>query len=92
MDKMGDILSEKTRENIIKTIENTSYSHPHRRKKLISYIKPILYNNKDIVIRTKKMLENFEQNDEDIDLNVFKKGTKIKDIKKMYKEKFLGKK
>jgi len=93
MDKLGDTLSKKTRQNIIKTIEDTDYSKPICRKKLISYIKPILHNNKDMVIKTKKLLEGLSENDiEYADNEVFKKGTKLNDIKKIYNEKINKKK
>jgi hypothetical protein len=86
LDKLGDTLSKKIRQNIITTIENADYSKPNCRRKLISYIKPILYNNKDIVIRTKKILEKINGDEEYVDGNVFKKGTKIKDVKKLFNQ------
>ena len=43
--KFDGILSKKIRQNIIKTIKDVDYSNPNCRKKLISYIKPILYYN-----------------------------------------------
>lgn len=57
LDNFNGILSKKVRQNIMKTIKDADYSNPNCRRKLISYIKPILYNNKDMVIKTKKILE-----------------------------------
>ncbi len=58
IDEYGDCLSENSRKKIKETIENTDYSKPDRRKKLISYLKPILYNNRDMIIKTRKIFEN----------------------------------
>ncbi len=92
LEKFDGILSKKIRQNIIKTIKDADYSNPDCRKKLISYIKPILYNNKDMVIKTKKILEELEsdKNDDDdklADQEIFKKGTKMSDVKKILNNK-----
>jgi len=87
--KFDGILSKKIRQNIIKTIKDVDYSNPNCRKKLISYIKPILYNNKDMVIKTKKIVEENNKCDSD---GIFKKGIKMKDIKKIYNEQIGNKK
>jgi len=82
LDKLGDDISKKTRENIINTIKDVDYSKPIARKKLISYLKPVLANNSDMVLKTKKLLEEYNADEEYADEEVFKKGIKIKDIKK----------
>lgn len=53
--EMGEYLNEKTINRIKYTIESTDYSKPDARKKLKTYLKPILYNNKDIILKTKKL-------------------------------------
>lgn len=73
LDKLDGIINKETKQNIIKTINDVDNPNPERRKKLVSYIKPILYNNKDMVIKTKKMLEKIEQ-----DENALKKKRKKK--------------
>src|SRR5207253_9227190 len=89
LDKFDGVLDKKIRRNIIDTIRDVDYSNPTRRKKLISYIKPILHSNKDVVIKTKKILENLKKEDDDelADQEVFKKGTKMSDVKKLFKNK-----
>jgi hypothetical protein len=57
LNEMGDFLDKKTRQKIKETIDNADYSKPNYRKKLISYLKPILHNNKDMIIKTRKMNE-----------------------------------
>ncbi len=90
LDKLSGNLSKKIKNNIIETMADVNFSNPDRRKKLISYIKPILYNNKDMVIKTKKKIEE-DSSDELADEEIFKKGTKLKDIKRIYEEKINGK-
>lgn len=71
INEFGDCLNKKTRIKIKNAIENADYSKPDCRKKLISYLKPILFNNKNMIIKTRK---NFET-----DQNVpFLNGTQIK--------------
>jgi hypothetical protein len=86
LDKFDGVLSKKIRQKIIDTIRDVDYSNPTRRKKLISYIKPILHDNKEIVIKTKKILEKLRKDDEYADEDVFKKGTKLRDVKKLFKK------
>ena len=62
LDNFDDALSKKTRNKIINTIKDVDFSNTQNRKKLISYIKPILYNNKDMVIKTIKILEELSNN------------------------------
>lgn len=59
---MKDFLNEKTRNKIKETIENFDYTRPNSRKKLKSYLKPIIYNHKDMIIKTRKI--NKEQEEE----------------------------
>ena len=54
MDDMKEFLNEPTQTRIRRAIETADYSQPDARKKLISYIKPILFNNKDMIIKTRK--------------------------------------
>jgi len=57
LNDMGDFLNKKSRNKIKKAIEDTNYDSipPGSRKKLMKYIKTILYNNKDMIIKTKKL-------------------------------------
>jgi hypothetical protein len=59
---MGDFFNKKTRSRIKETIENFDYKKPNARKKLKTYLKPILYNHKDMIIKTRKLTK--EQIDE----------------------------
>jgi hypothetical protein len=63
----GDFLNKKSRQKIKETIENADYSKPDCRKKLISYLKPILFNNKDMIIKTRKKNEMIQKIDNGID-------------------------
>ena len=81
LNEMGDFLSKKTRQKIRETIEGIDYSKPGYRKKLITYLKPILYNNKDIIIKTRKMTESNETVDlDDINDKPIKKVKKSKKV------------
>ena len=93
LEKMGDDIGKKTKQRIIDTINDVSYSRPNARKKLISYLKPILFTNRNMVIKTKKLIEEYSgPSDDDIDENddsdeyadpeVFRAGVKMSDIKK----------
>lgn len=64
---MKDFLNEKTQTRIRRAIENADYSQPDARKKLISYIKPILYNNKEMIIKTRKNAGLDDPEDDDND-------------------------
>jgi hypothetical protein len=61
LNDMGDILSKKTRNKIKETIENIDYTKPGARKKLKTYLKPILYNHKDMIIKTRKLTREQEE-------------------------------
>jgi hypothetical protein len=57
----ADILSKRTRNKIKQTIENMDYSKPGARKKLKTYLKPILYNHKEMIIKTRKLTKEQEE-------------------------------
>ena len=61
LNDMQDILNKKTRNKIREAIENADYTKPGTRKKLKSYLKPILYNHKDIIIKTRKLTKEQEE-------------------------------
>ncbi len=52
---LSPLLNKKTRNEIKKTIENFDYTKPNARKKLKTYLKPILYNHKNMINKTKMM-------------------------------------
>ncbi|AYV85413.1 MAG: hypothetical protein Satyrvirus15_10 [Satyrvirus sp.] len=58
LSEMQNFLNKKTRNKIKKAIEDANYDSipPGSRKKLMKYIKNILYNNKDMIIKTKKLM------------------------------------
>ena len=58
---MEDFLNKKTREKIKDTIEHMDYRKPGTRKKLKSYLKPILYNHRDLIIKTRKLTKAQEE-------------------------------
>lgn len=58
LNDMGEFLNEKTINRIKETIENFDYRKPNARKKLKTYLKPILYNNKDMILKTRQTGEN----------------------------------
>lgn len=55
LNDMGNFLSEKTQQKIQDTIENFDYSKPNYRKRLKVYLKPIIYNHRDMILKTKKL-------------------------------------
>jgi len=61
LNDMNDFLNKKTRNKIKASIEKIDYSKPGARKKLISYLKPILYNHKDMIIKTRKLTKEQEE-------------------------------
>lgn len=60
---MKDFLNKKTREKIEETIKHMDYSKPNARKKLKSYLKPILYNHKNMIIKNKKINKGTRRRD-----------------------------
>lgn len=61
LNDMGDFLNEKSQNKIKETIKNFDCSRPGARKKLKSFLKPILYNNKDMIVKTRKLSKQQEQ-------------------------------
>ena len=61
LNEMEDILNKKARNKIKEAIENMDWMNPRARKKLKSYLKPILYNHKDLIIKTRKLTEEQEE-------------------------------
>jgi hypothetical protein len=61
LNDMNDFLNEKAKDEIRNTIIKLDYSKPNVRKKLISYLKPILYNHRDMIIKTRKLTKQQEQ-------------------------------
>ena len=58
---MNDFLNKKSRIRIRETIENFDYTRANYRKKLKTYLKPILYNHKDMIIKTRKLTKEQEE-------------------------------
>jgi len=58
---MEDFLGKKARQKIKNAIENIDYSKPGYRKKLRLYLRPILYNHKDMIIKTRKLTKEQEE-------------------------------
>ena len=58
---MNDFLNKKTRQKILDAIENADYSKPNNRKHLKSYLRAILYNNKEMIIKTRKLTKEQEE-------------------------------
>ncbi|AFX92036.1 hypothetical protein CE11_00003 [Megavirus courdo11] len=54
VNELSDYLNKKSIKKIKDAIKDADFSKPDSRKKLISYIKPILYENKDIIIKPEK--------------------------------------
>lgn len=55
LNDMNDFLNKKTRKKIKETIESFATEKRGSRKKLKSYLKPLLYSNKDMIIKTRKL-------------------------------------
>lgn len=71
-------LNEETKEKIRKTITNLDYKKRDERKKLGAYIKPILYNHRDMIIKTMKMVEKQRESDESDDEEVVVRKKSVK--------------
>lgn len=63
LDDMGDFLNKKSRNKIKKAVEEANHNTipPGSRKRLMKYIKTILYNNKDMIIKTRKLTKEQEK-------------------------------
>lgn len=55
LEDMNAFLSEATKQMINEAIDNVDYRKIGRRKKLISYLKPVIYNNRDMILKTRKL-------------------------------------
>nr|AEX62211.1 hypothetical protein mv_R6 [Moumouvirus Monve] len=75
VNELSDCLNQKSINKIKNAIKDADFSKPGTRKKLISYIKPILYENKDMIIKTRKS-DNKEYSD------IFNSDVSPKDIDK----------
>ncbi|AUV59019.1 hypothetical protein [Acanthamoeba polyphaga mimivirus] len=75
VNELSDYLNKKSIKKIKDAIKDADFSKPDSRKKLISYIKPILYENKDIIIKTRKI-----NNNENVD--ILNNGVSFKDFDK----------
>lgn len=58
LDKMKNYLNEETRNKIRETIESMDYTKPDAIKRLRTYLKPLLYNSKDMIMKTRKMVKD----------------------------------
>jgi hypothetical protein len=87
LNDMTDFLNKKAIKKIKETIENMDYTRPGARKKLKSYLKPILYNHKEMIIKTRKLTkeqieEIFRKEQEEAEIEAIKEEKKIKLKKK----------
>jgi hypothetical protein len=57
----ADFLNKKSRDKIKQTIENVDHTRPGARNKLKTYLKPILYNHRDMIIKTRKLTKEQEK-------------------------------
>ncbi len=84
----SDFLNKKTRNKIKQAIENMDYTKPNARKKLKTYLKPILYNHKDMIIKTRKLTkeqeeEIFRKEQEEAEIEAQKEEFELKKIAKI---------
>ena len=56
-----EFLNKKAKNRIKDTTENLDQSNPQNRKKLASYLKPILYDHKDMIIKTMKFTKEQQE-------------------------------
>ncbi len=87
LNDMGDFLNEKSTKKIKNAVENMDYTRPGARKKLKTYLKPILYNHKDMIIKTRKLTkkqieENFRREQEEAEIEAREEEQEIKRKKK----------
>lgn len=92
-----DFLNDKSKNKIKDTITGLDYTKPNARKKLASYIKPILYNHKDMIIETMKLtkgqeIEIVKNKQEKVELKVAKEISQAKKSKKITSKKITSKK
>jgi len=60
LDNMYNYLNKKTINKIKETIDNMDYTKPDAIKKLGTYLKPLLYNNKDMIMETRNSIKDQE--------------------------------
>ncbi len=65
LNKMRNYLNEETRNKIKETIESMDYTKPDAIKKLRTYLKPLLYNSKDMIMDTRKTIKDDDEIQED---------------------------
>ena len=78
LDEYSDFFNKKTRNKLKETIENFDYTKPDARKKLKTYLKPILYNHKDMINKTIKLIKKQENETNDDDVEIEEKVIKRK--------------
>src|SRR5271155_5436037 len=62
LNEMSELFNEETINKIKRVLKNTDYTRLDCRKKLMSYLKPILCNKKGIVEKTRNMMTNNKHN------------------------------
>ncbi len=86
LNDMSDFLNTKSKNKIRNAIENMDLTRPGARKKLKTYLKPILYNHKDMIIKTRKLSikqieENFLKEQADAEREASEEEAKLKQKK-----------
>ena len=90
LNKMGNFLNKKTRNKIKDAIEKIDYKQVDARKKLRTYLKPILYNKRDMILKTKDLFieqqkEVLRKQQENIDYD--QELSEINELNELYKNK-----
>lgn len=57
LNELGDIMNEKTKNNIMRTVED--FYNTDRRQKMMSYIKCLLYDNREMIRNTRKKVKKY---------------------------------
>lgn len=83
LQEMQDCLRKKSIRKIKEALENADYTNIESRKKLVSYLKLVLYNNKDMIIKTRDIMEGNEVVNYDA---ILKKGKTKEDFAKCHKK------
>lgn len=91
LDTMGDILSKKSRNKIKEAIKNVDLKKPGARKKLKSYLRPILYNSRDLIIKTRKLTkeqeeEIFKEEQQKAEIEAYEEEKKLEILKRKKKQ------
>jgi hypothetical protein len=87
LNDMSDFLNQKAIKKIKETIENMDYTRPGARKKLKAYLKPIIYNHKDMIIKTRKLSkkqieQNFKKEQDEAELEAQEEENKLRKYSK----------